>query len=175
MTQPQGIDVSVWQGDVSDALKFCQFAFARASIGISPDGRYPYHLAQMKAAGNITGAYHFLVYGPGGTRQALYFLSQAKDAQILACDMEGYVLKYPGVGRSFIAGLKANDPQHRPILLYSSEGTWPGRLGQDANWVANWSQQPRIPWKFWQRSGIGLDRDVFNGMLADLQQFAQGG
>ena len=172
MSQPTGIDVSVWQGDIASALVGHDFAFARASISCSVDGTYRQHYATARQAKIVIGAYHYLVYGPGGSRQAAVFLKSAGNADILACDMESSVLRYPQVGKSFIAYLRKFDTQHRRILLYSSEGTWPGSLGQDNNWVANYDRMPVMSWKFWQNTNKPLDHDVFNGTLAELKAYA---
>ena len=172
MSQPTGIDVSVWQGDISKVIVGHQFAFIRASISCSLDGAYASHYATARKAGLVVGAYHYLVYGPGGARQAAIFVKAAGNADILALDIESTALRYPQVGKSFIANLRKYDTyQHRKILLYSSEGTWPGNLGQDGNWVANWSSTPKIPWVFWQNQGAPLDHDVFNGTLAQLKAY----
>ncbi len=172
MSQPTGIDVSSWQGDIKSALVGHDFAFARASISCSIDGSYRQHYATARQAKIVTCAFHYLVYGPGGSRQAAVFLKSAGNADILACDMESSVLRYPQVGKSFIVYLRTHDTQHRRILLYSSERTWPGDQTQDGNWVANWSHTPTIPWVFWQNAGAPLDHDVFNGTLAQLKAYA---
>jgi len=172
MDYPQGIDISIWQNYLP-AIKGLSFAFARASVAGSLDQSYGKHRLAIRKAGLILGAYHYLVYGPGGARQAELFLSAAGDADILAMDIESSALKYPQTGRSFIYNLKKMDKKKRPILLYSSQGTWPGDLGQDANWVARWgSMEPTIPWKFWQYQGVTVDRDYFNGTLSELKAFA---
>jgi GH25 family lysozyme M1 (1,4-beta-N-acetylmuramidase) len=170
---PAGLDCSVYNGNITSALTGCEFAFARASIGTSTDASYPAHLSQMRAKGVVRGAYHFLTYGPGGSRQAGTFLNAVKDAELLALDMEGAVLAYPQVGRSFIVALRKLDPLKRPILLYSSSGTWPGSLGQVGNWVANYAVfPPPMAWVFAQYRGAPLDRDVYHGSVEALRAFA---
>ena len=170
--RPQGIDVSVFNGDITSALKGKQFAFARASIGNGYDGAFKHHLADMREQGIVTGAYHYATYGPGPTRQARLFLKYALDAEILAVDAESSVLRYPKTIRAIVINIRNLDPLKRPIALYSSEGTWPGNMTQDFNWVANWSREPRLHWAFWQRRGAPLDLDVFNGTLAELHTLA---
>jgi GH25 family lysozyme M1 (1,4-beta-N-acetylmuramidase) len=168
---PQGIDVSYWQ-DYSPHLAGLSFAFARATVGLSVDGTYGMHRRDIRKAGIILGAYHYLVYGPSGPRQAALFYSTVADANILALDVESTALKYPTVAMSFLTTLRRLDHGHRKILLYSSDGTWPGNIGQDANWVANYSKEPIRNWRFWQYSGTNLDKDVFNGTLHELHTFA---
>lgn len=172
MTYPEGIDVSQFNGDISNALKTCNFAFARASIGGGYDATYAGHLADMHRANVIRGAYHYATFGPGPTRQANMFLRHADDAEILAVDAESSVLRHPQTIRAIVINIRNLDVQKRPILLYSSEGTWPGDMTQDANWVANWSRMPNITWLFWQYRGSPLDRDKFNGTVTQLHTFA---
>jgi len=169
---PNGIDVSVWQGDITTALVDCEFGCARASIGNSVDHTYVAHAAAIRKAGLVLGAYHYLVPSETGTIQVNTFLKSASDADFFALDMESTALKVPKIAEWFISYLRKIDTRHRKILLYSSEGTWPGDMGQDANWVAKWSTtEPAIRWKFWQYQGAPLDKDVYNGSLAELKKF----
>jgi GH25 family lysozyme M1 (1,4-beta-N-acetylmuramidase) len=168
---PQGIDLSYWQ-DYTPHLAGLSFAFARASVALSVDETYGMHRRDIRKAGLILGAYHYLTYGPSGPRQASLFLSVVGDANILALDVESTALKYPSVAAAFINTLCRLDRGRRKILLYSSDGTWPGSLGQDANWVANYNKEPVRNWRFWQYEGETLDRDVFNGTLSELHSFA---
>jgi lysozyme len=73
------------------------------------------------------------------------------------------------------------DRQHR-VLAYcdpawSEAGNCEG-LGGWPLWLASYGiPAPVVPrpwreWKFWQSSGTGLDRDVYNGSLRDLQDWA---
>jgi hypothetical protein len=133
------------------------------------------HAADVRKVGLVLGAYHYLVYGPGGARQAATFLKAAGLADLLVLDMEAGALHYPTLAKSFIANLRKNDTHHRKIGLYSSEGTWPGNMGQDFNWVANWSTTPKITWEFWQNAGSPLDHDVFNGSLSHLLAYSRHG
>jgi hypothetical protein len=96
-------------------------------------------------------------------------LRHAANAKFLAVDDESTALRYPKTVRAIIINIRKLDPRKRRILLYASEANWPGDLGQDGNWVANWSREPRIPWDFWQYSGTGLDRDWFHGTAAQLK------
>lgn len=185
-----GIDVSKYNGDAN--LEGLDFAIVRATYGSTPDPKFTHHLLRFRAAGLPTGAYHF---GVGGTQttitaQASAFLVASKAADFFALDMEANWLRradgtrYLGPtmtkdeGRKFILLLRAGAPGKK-ILLYSSRGTWPGDLGQDANWVADYagrpdrlSTRPRIKWLFWQYQGHPLDRNKFNGDLGALLWFA---
>lgn len=181
-----GIDTSHFNGDVTThTLAGCSFAFGQASVGLWGDPAFPGDLATFKKADVVTGAYHYAVFGPGPTRQAQYFLGKALDAEILAVDAEtrgsNGILQHPATVRALIVNIRRLDPRKRPIGLYSSRGTWPGDCAQDFNWVADYvgdphrpGVSPRIPWKFWQRSGNTIDRDVFAGTLDDLHELAKG-
>ena len=190
MTYLAGIDVSKYNGDAN--LKGLAFAIVRATYGSTLDPKFVHHLTRFQAAGLPTGAYHF---GVGGAQtaiamQATAFLATTKKADFLALDMEANWLRradgtrYRGPtmtkdeGRKFILLLRAGAPSKK-VLLYSSRGTWPGDLGQDANWVADYTGQPdrlltrpRIKWLFWQWQGAPLDRNKFNGDLSALRWFA---
>lgn len=172
-----GIDVSAWQtGNVAQALGGHAFAFVRASVGASRDPLFARHVAEVRSSGRLAFAYHFMVPpGPGDGTQAATFLRAAGDAPLLALDVESSALRFPKVAAGIIHLIRERDPLHRLILLYGSEANWPGDLGQDANWVANYARQPRMPWAFWQNAGAPLDHDVFNGNLAKLRALARVG
>lgn len=174
-TRPLGIDVSLYQDDITSVLRSVAFCIVKVSEGGFIDPKGARHLAAAKAAGVVTGAYHYAQPVPSGDAQAALFLANAKDAEILALDVESHSLRFPAVNRAFIAHVKAHDK--RPLLLYSSEGTWPGDLGQDGNWVANYSNEPGhllkgLKWAIWQYAGSTLDRDRFNGTLDQLHALA---
>lgn len=176
MTLP-GFDVSVFNSDLTQTLKGQSFAIAKASEALFADPKFAAHRLQIKAAGIPWGAYHFGQAGSTGPQQAAFFLAHCADAEFLALDAEAAVLKSPQILRDFIAYVKAHDK--RQILLYSSRGTWPGDLGQDGNWVADYDGDPdrmgvspRVIWAIWQKSGSGVDRDVFAGDLAALERLA---
>jgi hypothetical protein len=74
-------------------------------------------------------------------------------------------------------------------MIYTAVGYWDsyfhGEFGDLTLWVANYGVTcPHVPdswsgWTFWQPNGAGVpgisgnvDQDLFNGTLADLQQFA---
>lgn len=190
--RPQGIDTSHYNGRISIAtLEGCAFAFGQASVGLWADPLFLPDQAVMKEAHlTLRGAYHYAVYGPGDTRQAEYFLAHASDADVLAVDAEirgsNRILSHPYVIAGIIANIRKLDPHHRLIGLYGSRATqvlgsngnrsmWLPSLGQDFNWVADYDgdpyrpgASPRVPWRFWQRSGTGTDHDVFSSTLADL-------
>lgn len=196
MARLAGLDVSKWQIR-TPPLKGQAFGFARASYASGVDGRYAQHVRAFRAAGLVVGAYHF---GVGGAQasiasQVAVFASVAKNADILALDLERNTRVRKKVdgelvwhqlptmtraeGRLFIALLRLQLPR-KTILLYSSRGTWPGDLGQDANWIADYSagarvaRRPltRLKWAFWQYTSKPWDRNEFNGDLTALRRLA---
>ena len=160
------IDVSHYQ-TVTPSLVGKAGLFARAVYGTYADTMYDTHVANARKAGLVAGAYAF---GRSGNvaGQVAAFLAQAGDADLFALDLErdgGNPSMSSAEAGDFIAKVKATG---RKILLYHSESGFPS-LGQDGNWVANWSQIPSIPWTFHQYRGSPLDLDRFNGTLAQLQ------
>lgn len=187
MTRLAGIDVSRWQTRTPD-LSGLSFAFARATYGVTADARYAAHTAAFRAAGLVVGAYHF---GVGGAQapipaQVEAFLRVAGDADLLALDLErngsGPTMTQ-AEARTFIASVHGRG---RRIGLYASRSGFPARLGQDWDWIADYTAlaarlgrpATTVPWTFWQWTsrggpgGSGLDRDWFNGDLTALRQLA---
>jgi lysozyme len=170
-----GIDVSKWQTSLPD-LSSVDFMFARASIGTLPDERYEQHISEAKAAGIVTGAYHFNWDTLSIAAQVTTFIAAAGDVNLYALDVEGANAFSVAQSREFIrlmheAGLKCG-------LYHSASGFFDA--GQDFDWVAKWSSVPPASWDFWQYTSDGylpgyagrLDFDRFNGTLTELYAFA---
>lgn len=167
----EGIDVSVYQATMP-SLAGRAFVFCRASIGQYIDSRYAQHAAEVRAAGRVLGAYHYVRKAVPAATQVDVFLAQAKGADLLALDLEGADGDATGkaVARDMIAALQATG---RRIGLYHSLSGYPS-LGQAWRWVAAWqATPPSIPWEFWQYRGSPLDLDRWHGDLASLQAFVQ--
>lgn len=167
-----GIDVSQWNGDAN--LAGLEFAFARACYGSRVDSRYARHVKRFRAARLIVGAYCFGVGFESPERQAAAFLRYSRGADLLVLDLERDPTRTMtrAQARAFIAYVKRHNPS-TPIGLYHSRSGFPS-LGQDFNWVAQWRATPPtgIGWTFWQYQGAPLDRDRFNGDLAELHELA---
>lgn len=196
----RGIDTSHYNGDISHALASVDYAIAQASVGTWTDPAYAGDARSMQAAGVNRGAYHYAVYGPGPTRQAQKFLSviaTGPQPQFLAVDAEtrgsNRLLDHPATITALIVNIRRLDKLRRPILLYASRLTsvidkaghkvpiWRNVTAQDGNWVADYAGAPdrpgialKVPWLFWQYSGTGIDKDVFNGSVADLHRWIAG-
>jgi hypothetical protein len=174
-----GIDISKYQR-TTPPLAGLSFAFARATYATTVDPKYAMHVANFRRAGIVVGAYHFGVGFVTPLAQVKAFIAVAKEADVLVLDLERDSTKTMtrAQGREFIRRLRAAAPG-KTILLYSSRGTWPGDLGQDANWVADYTGQPdragvspRIPWAFWQWTSRPWDKNRFKGDQAALRKLA---
>jgi len=81
----EGVDVSHWQGEVrwpEVAGDDVTFAFAKATEGDRyTDPRFHYNWREMKKAGLIRGAYHFLDPSINGAIQAAHFLHVVSDLE----------------------------------------------------------------------------------------------
>lgn len=151
-----------------------------------------------KANGIIRGAYHFFRPAADATQQADYFVSKAGmpgDGDLpLTLDLE----VTDGLGGAAVAAAALKFLQRveqltgRIPLIYTSPSFFTNTLGSPNGfakyhlWIAHWGVNcPNIPnppwpsWKFWQYTDAGsvagiagnVDRDRFNGSLADLKQF----
>jgi len=178
MARLPGIDVSYWQPR-TPGLRGLAFAFARATYGTSPDKKYAMHMRNFRAARlDAAGAYHFGVGWATPERQVAVFLATARDADLLALDLESDRTKSmtQAQAREFI---RLVHRAGRRIGLYHSRSGFPN-LGQDWNWVADYTRGARLagrplttkPWTFWQWQGSPLDRNWFNGDLIALRRLA---
>lgn len=170
---PRGIDVSKWQTR-TPSLTGMDFLIARATIGTVKDSYYDMHIRNARAKGLVVGAYHFNWDTVPVADQVRAFLAAAGNVDLYALDVEGSNAFNHAQAEDFIRRVQATG---RKIALYHSlSGFWDA--GQDWNWVAYWSQDPPqnpppIRWKIWQFGPInGIDGNIFNGSITDLQRLA---
>lgn len=181
MAYLKGIDVSKWQDSTDWSPTGLTFIVARASIGLTKDPEYADHIAKAKAAGLLTGAYHFnwdADDAPGFTgtpeQQARFFVDAAGDVDFLFLDVEGAQAFEADEATAFIAEV------HRlgkKVGLYMSASVFKWNWGQDYDWVAKWSStQPSGDWEFWQYTSSGtaldggrLDLDYTNETIETLR------
>ena len=167
---PKGIDVSKWQAS-TPSLAGLSFLFARASIGTVRDEMYATHIRNARRAGLLVGAYHFN-HGPLSIRsQVDTFLDAAGDVDFYALDVEGRDAFTRAQTEDFIKRVQATG---RKCGLYMSESQFYD-AGQDFHWVANWTREPSRSYHFWQWQGSPLDRNTFNGTIAELRALAAKG
>jgi lysozyme len=201
----KGVDVSTYQGSVnwtSAKAAGIEFAFARISDGTAnPDNQFTSNWKGMKAAGVIRGAYQYWRASVDPTAQADLVASSLQSAGgLLAGDLPVVMDIETADGQS-ASTIEANmktwlaaveQKTGKKPLIYTSMGTYPiSATTYDTYtlWVANYGATcPSMPvgwtqWAFWQNSdsgsvsGIsgGVDTDVFNGTLAQLQTLAGAG
>ncbi len=169
------------------------YCIAQATVGTWIDSAYAGDARTIHAYGKMLGAYHYGMYGPGPTRQARAFLSVVNAgplAQFLAIDAEARgsnrLLAHPATITALIVNVRKLDIHKRPILLYSSRATsvivngnnvsiWKAITAQDDNWVADYVGapdrvvSPSVPWRLWQYSGTGIDKDAYHGSVAQMK------
>lgn len=168
----QGLDVSKYQS-VTPSLTGAFFLIARRGIGTKLDATYDTHIANAKKAGLMTGSYW---YGIGNISTMTvseevnaYIASEGKvDHHVL--DWEGADGFTAAQAKLFLALYKQRTGNR--IWLYASESKFRD-LGQDFDWVANYSREPSRHWDMWQYGPFrGADGDLFNGTLNDLRVIA---
>jgi lysozyme len=204
-TTVKGVDVSTYQGAVDwTKVKAAgiDFAFARISDGTAnPDAEFTANWKGMKAAGVLRGAYQYWRASADPTAQANLVASSLQGAGGMLADDLPVVMDIETADGASASTIEANmktwlalveQKTGKKPLLYTSMGTYPiSATTYDTYtlWVANYGATcPSMPvgwsaWTFWQDgdagsvAGIsgGVDTDVFNGSLAQLQTFAGGG
>lgn len=166
----EGIDISHHQASTPDLTRYA-FVIVRAVYGDRPDDRYAQHMRVARQAGIPAGAYAFgrnAMYDPIAS-QVDAFLRVAADADFLALDREkdgANVLMTVSQAREFVTRVHAAG---RRIGYYASDAVFRD-VGQDFDWVANYSHEPARHWDFWQYRGSPLDLDRFGGYLSDLRK-----
>lgn len=159
-----GDDVSQFQS-VTPNLSGLSFLFIRATIGLQVDTKYSMHFANSRKAGLQTNAYHYGNTSESIPAQVALFLSTAKQADLLALDVEAGNLT-PTQAIQFISLVHAAG---RKIGLYHSLSSYPRNYGQDFDWVAAWGSSLNFAgWEFWQYRGSPLDLDEFYGNQSQL-------
>jgi Glycosyl hydrolases family 25 len=165
-----GIDLSHFQTTTPN-LTNEDFVFVKTTDGLNKDPMYDMHVSNVLKAEKVLGDYAFgydLSPTFSAEQQAAAFLL-FRTTELLALDLENSKIPMTNAqGAAFIAYVHSKG--HK-IGLYHSDSGFPN-LGQDWNWVANWSTPPIHPWTFWQSKGGPLDQDVFNGDMTALLALA---
>lgn len=170
----QGIDVSGYQSTAYGTAGL-DFVFIKVTEGLSyVNSKWVAQRATARAAGLVTGFYHYPHIANSPTQEADYFLRQINLApgDILCLDWEWYgQTVLDSAARSYkdawLAHVKAQAPGHR-VILYADVNNWKN-VDQNSNcgdglWIADYvtAGQPRItaPWLFHQYTDTPLDKDV---------------
>jgi hypothetical protein len=171
----EGIDVSAHQATLP-SLKGLSFVVCRATYGMSPDATYAKHAAAVRNAGLELGSYHFGRNQPVGPQVAMFLKTAAKEPpDFFALDLEADGANSPMTQAQAKAFIEAVQTAVGGCGLYHSTSGYPD-LGQTFRWVADYrGKPPPIAWDLWQYTSAGhLDRDRFDGTLADFQSVTRG-
>lgn len=180
----KGTDVASYQG-MTPLTSGTDFMIIKATEGTGYIS--PYQVSQARtarAAGLVTGFYHYLSTGPV-TAQAAYFVDKCDSVagDILACDWEA-----PGVGcaakDAFLKEVKRLRPGHK-VILYCNKDFWfnldTTSYAGDGLWIADYDNAPghpgiKAPWVVHQYSDSGgVDRNVAAfASRADMRTWATG-
>lgn len=177
------------------------FVYCKASQGKSfKDNMLLANFKQAAASNILPGAYHFLTFQNATAQQQVSnFLNCGIDFSkpgILppVLDIEWQV---PDTLNPYIQSNKAACIQlisdwltgvkaqtGRTPIIYTNRNFWQDYLGNPTGfqtyplWIAAYqTAQPALPpgwseYTFWQYSGAGIDKDVFNGNIDDLKKLA---
>jgi hypothetical protein len=166
------IDISHHQS-TTPGLSGLGGVIARVCYGSGRDTMFTVHAAAVRARNLLLGAYCFgrnpIYSGDPIRAQVATFLRVGGDADFWALDVEkdGSLPRMSNAqAREFIDRVQQTG---RDPGLYMSEAVFQQTLGQAWNWVANWSREPGIPYRFWQYHGGPIDRNRFPGTLAQLR------
>ncbi|CAO3568779.1 unnamed protein product [Mortierella alpina] len=203
--QPQGIDVSHWQGNVNwGSVKTNGIAFAYIKATESTnyiDPNFNANYVGATNAGLIRGGYHFArPDASSGAAQANYFVAHgggwSPDGITLpgAIDLEGGCSGLSQVAmtawiRDFSNTYHARTGRY-PVIYTTTQwwktctGNASGFQNDNPLWIARWaSSVGELPagygyHSFWQYADRGPnpgDQDSWNGDFAGLQRMARGG
>ena len=162
------IDVSEWQSKLPD-LAGVMGVIARAGIGTKPDAMFLSHIAQAKRAGLWVGSYWYNWGALSVSDQVNAYIAREKQVGGVALhtiDWEGAEGFTAAETADFIRIYKTRTGE--PICLYASEGRYRD-LGQDADWVANYSREPARAYDMWQYGSFrGVDGNHARQRIIDL-------
>ncbi|KAH9013076.1 glycoside hydrolase family 25 protein [Lactarius pseudohatsudake] len=201
---PQGCDVSNWQGSLNWATiksQGVQFAYIKATEGTTfIDSYFSQNYVGATNNGIIRGAYHFAHPDTStGAAQANYFLAHgggwSADGITLpgALDLEGSCAGLTAAQMVSWIHSFANTyhaATSRSSVIYTTTSWWTSCTGNSAAfgstsplWIAHWAAAiGTLPagWSyttFWQYADSGTypgDQDSFNGDAAGLKRMALG-
>ena len=164
------IDVSKWQASLPD-LTGVVGVIARAGIGTKPDEKFDDHIRAARAAGKWVGSYWFNWGDLSVSDQVDAYIAREKSVggvNLHVIDWESADGFTAAQTADFIRMYQNRTGE--PIGLYASESRFRD-LGQDWNWIANWSQGPSKNWDMWQYGKFrGVDGNHYTQRILDLVQ-----
>jgi lysozyme len=200
-TPTEGIDISHWQGEIDwteVAAAGKAFAFMKASEDIDfVDGTYVLNRARARAAGLVTGAYHFAQPDRSlgdAEAEADHFLATAAIADgdlPPVLDLERANGLTPAELQAWVKAYLERIRLRTGVrgVVYTSPNFWSRNMGGTAwfatngyrvVWVAHWTTDPapRVPasdwagfgWTFWQYTSSGSVAGITGRV--DLDRFA---
>jgi len=200
MANPQGVDISHFQGEVDwSALKSggLDFVAIKASqgTGYSQSSYYTENINKARAAGLIVGGYHFFTGTENGADQAKYFLQVAKPQAGDLLPMLDLEQSSGASGNEVASGALAwlktvEEAIGQKPFIYTTKSFF-AEIGNPSGfedyplWVAEYGvSTPKLPsgWSLhtiWQHSQSGqvsgisgdVDLDSFNGSSSTLDIF----
>jgi lysozyme len=193
--RPEGIDVSNRQGqfDWAGWNGYIEFAMAKATEGIDfIDEQFARNWEMMKVIAVKRFAYHYAHPSESDpAEQAQFFVEHVRQHGLehgdnFVLDLETNDDSMTPSQVSFWAFTFCREvnrlaPGHRVMVYtyesFANEG-YCSMLGEWHLWIAQYDAPgPTMPvgpwhtWVMWQDVGSGVDRDVFNGDLAQLDKF----
>lgn len=162
------IDVSKWQSSLP-SLKGVLGVIARAGIGTKPDDMFTGHIAAARKAGLWVGSYWYNIGSLTPAAEVNAYIAREAEVGGVALhtiDWEGADGFTAAQTAEFIRIYKARTGD--PIGMYASEGRYRD-LGQDFNWIANYSQEPSKSYDMWQYGPFrGVDGNNARQRILDL-------
>ncbi|WP_213521764.1 GH25 family lysozyme [Nonlabens sp.] len=198
--QIQGIDISHHQGVIDwqqvrhpDTTQSFNFAFIRATVGMSKDRHFKKNWEAASQQGFSRGAYHYYWSNVNSTKQAHHFMESVSIAKgdlppVLDIEDISTIQNKKSLRKGLKNWIQIIETHYgvQPII-YSGEAFYRDVLRSDAYfndypriWIANYNgvASPRISWKFWQYTdrmpvdGIEtlVDANVFNGSREEFNR-----
>lgn len=162
------IDVSKWQSSLPSLVGVIG-VIARAGIGTAPDVKFKNHIADARAAGKWVGSYWFGWGALSVSDQVDAYIAREQEVggvSLHVLDWESAEGLTAAQAADFIRIYKSRAGE--PIALYASESRFRD-LGQDWNWIANYSNEPTKAYDMWQYGPFrGVDGNHATQRILDL-------
>lgn len=162
------IDVSKYQPSLP-SLTGVIGVIARAGIGTKPDPMFVSHITDGRAAGKWVGSYWYNWGALTPSEQVNAYIAREQEVggvDLHTIDWEGSEGFTAAQTAEFIRIYQQRTGD--PILLYASEGRFRD-LGQDGNWIANYSSEPNKAYDMWQYGPFrGVDGNHAKQKIIDL-------
>ncbi|MDE5929296.1 MAG: hypothetical protein K2H03_02325 [Muribaculaceae bacterium] len=194
----KGIDVSYHNGEIdfeAVAADTVSFVYIKATEGGTwQDSCFTRNFDAARAAGLLTGAYHFFRFDVSGLRQAYNFIDglQGRRPDLpLAIDLEEWK-NVPDVTTADVIDRLAVmvdrlQAEGYKVMIYTNKSGYSRFLHRGFEdldiWICSFTDPPTGgPWRFWQHSHQGrvrgikgkVDMNTFNGGAEDFAEYLRG-